>query len=110
MLPIVWRSGLSVNCSPIAYANNQDADKLVFDACDDAVVANTVLPEVAEFRALERLANAALVVKWGNAIVEEAVYSAPYLWVKPIQFVLRSWVKVNRPGHIPSSLPQEESS
>ena len=66
------QAALTVNFTPIADANHQNANQLVFDAGNDSVIADAVLPEVAKFGALQRLANAARVFKCGDSFVKEA--------------------------------------
>ena len=50
---------LTVNFTPVADANHQNANQLIFDAGNDAVIADAILPEVTKFGALQRFANAA---------------------------------------------------
>ena len=54
---------LSIDFAAVADADNEDANKLIFNAGDDAVVANAILPKVAKFGAFQRFANAAGIVE-----------------------------------------------
>jgi hypothetical protein len=44
--------GLTVDFAPVADADNQDLDQVVFDAGNDSVVAYAIFPKIAELRAL----------------------------------------------------------
>lgn len=73
---------LAINLAPVANANNQDADQLVFDAGDDAVVTDSVLPKVAQVRALQSLTNAARVLKTRDSLEEKLINSSSDLRIE----------------------------
>jgi hypothetical protein len=54
---------LTVNFAPVADTHHEDADQLVFNTGNDAVITNPVFPEIAELSSLEGLTNAARVLK-----------------------------------------------
>ena len=55
----------------VAEPHDQDAQRLVLDTGDDAVVAHAVLPEFAQLGALEGFADAARVIERGHASIQE---------------------------------------
>src|ERR1035437_7364554 len=92
-----WRTALAINFAPVADAHNQYANQFVFDFGDDSVVADPVLPELAELLALEGFANAARVLKQSDALEDEAVDAAHNLRIKALQFARGPRVQINRP-------------
>ena len=66
----IGRGCLPVNFAAVAHADNEDADEFVFNTGDDAVIADPVLPKVAQVRALQSLADAARVLKTCDSLEE----------------------------------------
>jgi hypothetical protein len=63
--------GLTVHLAPVSDFHHQHPNRLVFDSGDQPVVANTVLPELAQIGALERFVDAAWVIQRGHAPMQE---------------------------------------
>jgi len=61
-----------VNLAPVADAQNQDERDPIVDVGDQAVIANPIFPETAQFRALERFADASRVLRRGDALMQKA--------------------------------------
>ena len=78
----------AVNLAPIANADDEDADEFVFDAGNNAVVADAIHPEFAEFAALQCLTEAARIFKGSDAVEEEAGNSAGNLLIELSQLAL----------------------
>jgi len=58
----------AVYFATISNAHNQDANQFIFDAGYDPVIANPVLPKIAEFCTLQRFANTPRILKWSDAL------------------------------------------
>lgn len=54
-----------------AVADAEDDDLLVLNVADDAVVADAIAPEAAEFRSLEGVAEATRIFEFGYALVQK---------------------------------------
>lgn len=59
---VSWDTPLTVDFAAVCDADDEDADPAVLDVGNEAVVADEVLPEVAELGAFESFADAAWVV------------------------------------------------
>jgi hypothetical protein len=64
-----WR--LAVDLAVVADAKDEDEHAGVFDFGDEAVVADAVLPELAEFGAVQGLSDAARILERGEALVKK---------------------------------------
>ena len=62
---------LLVNVFAIPDAQHDDANSLVFNGTDDAIIADAVLPKFPKFGTAKRLANGTGVCKMSQAIIEK---------------------------------------
>jgi hypothetical protein len=61
----------SVHLASIANFHNKDAQSAVLVAADNSIVANTVLPELAQLGAFEGFSNAPRVVQYGHTLAQK---------------------------------------
>jgi len=84
----VHRKGLTIDFPPVSNTNDKNADQLVLNAGNDSVVADAILPELTEFRALQRLADTARVVERSDTFKKKAGESAGNLRIELFQLAL----------------------
>jgi hypothetical protein len=61
----------SVDFFAVADAKNENEQPIVFDLANKAIVADAVFPELPKPRAVQGLPDAAWVVQWRDAFIEE---------------------------------------
>lgn len=83
----------------MADAHHEHAQQSVFDAGDDPVVADAVLPELAEALTPQRFAEFPRVAVMRQSLGKLAQYSARRPRVEAIEFALRLRRQLNLPGH-----------
>jgi len=103
-------TGLAVNITAVADPDHEDAHGRILDVADDAVVADTVFPELAQAGALERLANATGILQLGDAAMQEGQDAACGLRIELAEFLFCGGVELNPPGHSASSRPPRARS
>lgn len=63
---------LSVYLAAVADLHNEDAQRAVLDAADNAVISYAVLPEVTQLGAFKGFAYAARIVQHGHSLAQES--------------------------------------
>jgi len=76
---------LAVDLAPVADSHHQDQQLGVLDGANDPVVAHPALPELAQFRALQGLADAAGVLQGSDALVQQFQQPADHPRLLPLQ-------------------------
>jgi len=99
-------SGFSATCFrsaidflAVAHAENEHDEAIIFDLADKPVIAHTVFPELPEPRAVQRFSEAARIVEFRNALMQELQDSFPVLRVELAEFPIRRLGQFNVPGH-----------
>jgi hypothetical protein len=77
---------LAIDFFAISDAKDQNYQTIVFDLADEPVVANSIFPELAKPRAVQRLSNAAWVVQLGNPRMKELQDALAVLRVEFVEF------------------------
>ena len=94
------RSSLAfVDIPPMAHMDDDDDEPVVFQRTNQAVVANSIFPELAE-RPLEFFADGAGIFQVGDTLVQEPEDSVRDGLVELFQFPAGCGVKLNIPGHV----------
>jgi len=83
----------------MADADDQNPHLSVLNLRDDAVVADAVLPEIAEPVAVRRLAQHPRVIERAEPLVQEAQDAPRGLLVESVQLAIGGSGQVNPPGH-----------
>ncbi len=73
---------LAVHLAPIANPYNKDAQSAILYIANDPVIPNPVLPELAQLRALESLADTARIIQHGHALTQKTRDAAGKLLVQ----------------------------
>lgn len=72
----------------MADAQNEDDQLFILDFADDAVVADAVAPEAAEFGALKGLGEATRIFEFGDALVQKPEDSPRYCAIQHVQSLI----------------------
>ena len=75
-----------INLPTIPDADDHDQQPAIFDVSDDSIVAHAVFPEGPQFRSFQGFANAARILKVGDAIMQEGKDATGNLGVYLAQF------------------------
>jgi hypothetical protein len=60
----------TVNVFAISNSHHQDEQRFIFDARDNSIVADSVLPKIAQLRSLQGFTDASRVVQWGHSFAQ----------------------------------------
>jgi hypothetical protein len=82
----------------MADANDDDDQPVVLEGTDQAVVSDTVLPELPQ-GATKALADSRGIIECRYSLVKELEDAIRYRFVELFQFPTRSGVELNLPGH-----------
>jgi hypothetical protein len=96
----LWReennSSARINLSAVPYAQNEYYEPIMLERTDEAVVTDTVLPELAQ-RTLESFADLLWVIEFPDPLVEKFENAASDRFIQLIEFSLRCGLDLNRP-------------
>jgi hypothetical protein len=98
---VIWplAAWLAINVPPIPYADHQDRNGAILNACQHTVIAYTIFPEASEFCARQGFADAAWIVKRSETIAKEAQYPLRGLWIELAKVLLGASLELNPPSH-----------
>jgi hypothetical protein len=99
-----------VHVLPVANSYDLHHQPRIFDPADNPVVAHAILPELAEFLALERRPNATRIFRRHNSIFEKCNDPSRCLPVQLAELLDCAVSKLNRPGQGLFLLGKVESS
>ncbi len=98
----------STDITPIGNPNNEDQDFIAFNMSDEAEGANAIFPKIFEPGVLEMLADVARVFAINESFGQKTKDESCIFRAKLEQFWNQSAIKLNLPGHIFPTYPQEE--
>jgi hypothetical protein len=91
------------NIFTISDAHHNNANRLVFNGTNSAVVPNAVLPKLPQLGTTQRLTNGARVFKWRYPIIEERQDAPCILRIKLFKIFPGEVREFNSPSHRTSS-------
>ena len=94
---------LAVNLPAMSEAKDQHDKAVVFEFADEAVVADTVFPEFAQSRAVQRLSHTSWIVQACDSFEEKLQDALGLRRVKFAQLAVRLSGQLNLPSHSGSS-------
>ena len=80
----------------MAYAKNQDDQEVIFERADDAVIAHSVFPIIAQ-SSVKVFTDLAGILKTCDSLVEEVSDPPSDRFVQLVEFPLSAWIELNRP-------------
>ena len=89
----------SIYIPAVAQAYDENAQGIILQAGDDAVVTDAVLPELTQPRTFQGFADAARVFEQGEAAMQEGQYAPGGLMIELVQFAHGGAIQLNPPGH-----------
>src|SRR5713226_1069072 len=94
---------LAVDLPAMSEAKDQHHQAIVFEFADEPIVTDSVFPEFAQSRAVQRLSHTAWIVQAGNSFVEKLQDALGLRRVEFAQLAVRLSGQLNLPGHDASS-------
>jgi hypothetical protein len=94
-----WGLGLTIDLSPVPYSNDEDRQLLIFDACDDPIVSNAILPELSQLGTLQSLTQTARIVQHGETPMQERKNAPCNRRIEFIEILLSKRRQFNLPCH-----------
>lgn len=89
----------TIDLAPVPDFDDKDDELFVLNVAENAVIANTIAPEIPQLRTCKSLANAAWIFELCNPFVQESQNSSRDRGVEVIDVVLCLMRQFNLPGH-----------
>ena len=85
-----------INFSAVTDAQNEYHQSIMLQRTDEAIVSDTVFPELAQCRS-QAFADLTRVIELGNSFVQKLRDPAGDGLVETVEFFLSGWIELNRP-------------